>query len=633
VVYAILVAVSYLQILRNPQFLSDDFTLLAQIRKGVDVWNHGGEGFYRPVVGKSLAMLWRVFGAHALPYHVANLALLVVSALLVRAIFIELSRDVLEERVFAPASFFAGALFAVWPAHAEPVSWIAGMTDTLSVPFALGSTLLFARYRRSNDPKLFVASLAALWVGLCAKESLITWPLIVVLGPTIVLYRRGDPKPWARWAGELAIFLLVGAIYVLWRSHVIGTLVGGYGAKTHLNFNYWEMLEHFGAQMADAFLPGNKLFAGPLGDDATRKVITFLVGFLVLCFLRKAPRPDRFSSRAVLVSEVLFLALALQRINLLTNENNLDYYAPRIYAVEALGLAIFAFFRYKYAAEPDEKTLARTRAAFYVAVLIALDIYRVEYLVLRDFAALLALFALAYASRPRSFENDRDERIVRLGLVSVLAAPIAALPAINLTISLNGESSRFVYGASAFGCIALTCCALLFVDVFNYRRAIAAALIAVAALAMYLSNEPWARASEISRQTVAAIKSLGPTRRLYVLVAPDTIDGAFVFRDGLKRLPEIEGSLGNVQVIVGSLIRNGGFGDTVRWERHRRIYFPILQARRAGRRLYRPTLMSAEDLDAGTYIEEIEGGELLKGFDPAQDHVLTIDTTSAVVLR
>ena len=77
-------------------------------------------------------------------------------------------------------ALLAASLFALMPSHAEPIAWISGRVDSLASLFYLGAFLCFVRFRLGNRRAWLFGALLIFTCGLFAKQSLVTFPLLIL---------------------------------------------------------------------------------------------------------------------------------------------------------------------------------------------------------------------------------------------------------------------------------------------------------------------------------------------------------------------------------------------------------------------------------------------------------------------
>ncbi len=133
-----------------------------------------GKGFYfRPLVELSYYLDSRLWGLEKSFLHLENIILHTLNAVLVYLVSARVFR--ITGRKSASLPFLSAALFALHPVNTEAVSWIAGRTDPLAAFFVLSSTLFLMDYLENNRISAFLLSLAFLFTGLFAKESVIVF--------------------------------------------------------------------------------------------------------------------------------------------------------------------------------------------------------------------------------------------------------------------------------------------------------------------------------------------------------------------------------------------------------------------------------------------------------------------------
>lgn len=168
-------------------FAGDDFAYVGRFhafsptawpRLFVREWSEGLWGQpiteLRPVAALSFIIDGRLWGAHPLGYHLTNLTLHGACSGLVMLI---------ARRVIGGwrLPLVAGLLFAVHPVHDQAVIWVTGRVDVLP---ALGFLLGFYAYLQtiaSPHRKWLVLAWTAYGMGVFAKESCLTLPIVAWL--------------------------------------------------------------------------------------------------------------------------------------------------------------------------------------------------------------------------------------------------------------------------------------------------------------------------------------------------------------------------------------------------------------------------------------------------------------------
>ncbi len=115
---------------------------------------------------------WQLWGANPLGYHVVNLCLHVLSALLVWRLL-----HLLGVR----AAFLGGLLFAVHPLAVESVAWISEFKNTVSLPPLLLASIAYVEFDRGGRRGAGVRALLWFVASLACKTSTVMFPLVLLL--------------------------------------------------------------------------------------------------------------------------------------------------------------------------------------------------------------------------------------------------------------------------------------------------------------------------------------------------------------------------------------------------------------------------------------------------------------------
>jgi len=216
-----------LQLLGNP--LVTDIHKLPQVF-GSGVWSFLGYrgNYYRPVQFLLYALLYWVFGPHALGFHCFLVMLHAANTALVYA----LARR-LFDRSMPAAAWISAAVFAVHPIHTEAVDWIAALPDVLLTTLSLAGLLAFVR-QNGRPNRLQAAGHCGLYLlALLTKETgVMLLPLYagcqwILQGKAAAAMRRG--------AGLYAGMATCLMIYLVLRIHALGALAPAQQAFLNLS--------------------------------------------------------------------------------------------------------------------------------------------------------------------------------------------------------------------------------------------------------------------------------------------------------------------------------------------------------------------------------------------------------------
>ena len=203
----------------------------------------------RPLLNLSLALNYAVGGTNVRGYHVVNLAIHLVAALLLLGI---LRRTFLlpamRERwqvVATPLALAIALLWAIHPLQTESVTYVVQRAESLMGLLYLLTLYCFLRgVDAARAGFWYVGSVAACLLGMVSKEVMVSAPLIVLLyDRTFVAgsFRAAWRRRWGLYLALAATWLLLGWMVVLTGNHG-GT--AGFG----LSVSCWSYLcTQFGA--------------------------------------------------------------------------------------------------------------------------------------------------------------------------------------------------------------------------------------------------------------------------------------------------------------------------------------------------------------------------------------------------
>jgi tetratricopeptide (TPR) repeat protein len=175
---------------------------------------------YFPATSTTLWIEWRLWGAHALGYHLVNVLLHTVSVVLLWRVLRALR---------LPGALLAAAIFAVHPVNVESVAWVTERKNTLAMVFYLLSVrfyLVFEERRNEGAPPAtqrgiwiwYALAILAFMFGLLSKSAVAPLP-VVLLG--IVWWRRGriGLRPLAETIPFFLLALAAGLVSIWFQYH------------------------------------------------------------------------------------------------------------------------------------------------------------------------------------------------------------------------------------------------------------------------------------------------------------------------------------------------------------------------------------------------------------------------------
>jgi len=180
------------------------------------IWTEpGATQQYYPLVHTVFWIAHRVWGDSTPGYHLLNILLHLLSALLLVRIFRSLG-------VPGKAAWLAGAIFALHPVQVESVAWITELKNTLSGVFFLGTGLAYLKFDRERSRKWYVAALGLFVLGFFSKSVIATLPVSLL---AVFWWKRGK-LVWRQDIFPLLPFFVLGiasGLFTAWMErHVYG---------------------------------------------------------------------------------------------------------------------------------------------------------------------------------------------------------------------------------------------------------------------------------------------------------------------------------------------------------------------------------------------------------------------------
>jgi tetratricopeptide (TPR) repeat protein len=161
---------------------------------------------YYPLVHSVFWVEYHLWGYSPFGYHLINILLHAMSALLL----VRILRD-LE----VPGAWLAGALFALHPVQVESVAWMSELKNTLSGFFYLSAALVYFRFIQRRTWQLYALAAGLFVLGLASKSAIATLPAALL----VVLWWKRGKLSWKEDVTPLAPFFalsLMSGVFTAW---------------------------------------------------------------------------------------------------------------------------------------------------------------------------------------------------------------------------------------------------------------------------------------------------------------------------------------------------------------------------------------------------------------------------------
>ncbi len=169
---------------------------------------------YYPLVHSAFWLMNRAWGDWTPGYHVVNVLLHALSALLLAVVM---------RRLQLPGAVLAACLFALHPVQAESVAWITELKNTLSTPLYLGAMLAWLRYDARPTRGGWLTAFVLFAAALASKTVTATLPISLLI---LTWWQRGrlswrDVRPLL----PFVVFGIVAGLTTAWvERHFIGAV-------------------------------------------------------------------------------------------------------------------------------------------------------------------------------------------------------------------------------------------------------------------------------------------------------------------------------------------------------------------------------------------------------------------------
>lgn len=138
----------------------------------IRIWKGETGADYFPLKASVQWIYYRAFGTDRTAWHLLNVVLHLVNALLVWKVLAKLR---------VPQAWLGGLIFSIHPILVESVAWVSELKNTLSLPFLLLAMMAWIDFDRRGLARDYVLALILFILSILCKTSVVMFPVVLLL--------------------------------------------------------------------------------------------------------------------------------------------------------------------------------------------------------------------------------------------------------------------------------------------------------------------------------------------------------------------------------------------------------------------------------------------------------------------
>jgi tetratricopeptide (TPR) repeat protein len=186
------------------------------------IWTSSAATYY-PLALTSFWLQHALWGLRPLPYHLVNVLMHAVCAILLRRVLLQLNAG-------SATAWLGAVLWALHPVQTESVAWITELKNTQSGLFYLLAVLLFLKWRSRPGKLLYLSFLLCSVLALLSKTSTVMLPVVLVLCGWWL--DRGWKWQTLKSLAPLFLISAAGGFWTIWEQKFHSGAVGAEWAQT-----------------------------------------------------------------------------------------------------------------------------------------------------------------------------------------------------------------------------------------------------------------------------------------------------------------------------------------------------------------------------------------------------------------